>query len=632
LVEPEGATPLSPLTTERTPYLRDSSSGEYLPLLPAAGLAPGTKFGGEQTQQGTGFINGTQFVTATPDLSHVVVSSPVALTEGFESHGLNSVYEWSAGALQLVSILPNEVAAAQEDLQAEVGDENANVRNAVSTDGSRVVFRAENNGADIHLYLRDVALGGSVQLDAVQAGVVNPGVSEPVFVDASVDGSRVFFLDGQRLTANSSATSGVPDLYMCEVAVVGGVLSCAVEDLSVPLNAGEHADVLGTMIGSDEAGRYAYFVATGVLAPGAVAGSPNLYVHDTESGVTRLVAVLSGADAPDWSAGGARKDLGEVAARVSPDGRYVAFMSQQSLTGYDNRDAHSGQADEEVFLYHAVEGLGGAGSLTCVSCDPSGGRPVGVFDPLYSLPPHHLPLLVDRPDVWANHWLAGSIPEWTIVDSVRALYDPRFLGDSGRVFFDSADALVSGDGNGREDVYEYEPGGVAGCSLPTGCVGLISSGASGEEAAFLDASGVGGGGEEGEDVFFMTAAKLVAGDVDSALDVYDAHVCRSVSSCPSMAVTVPPACSTAESCRAASPPQPEIFGPPASATFSGPGNITPPPPVVLTRAQKLAKALKACKTVKGHRKHAQCVASARKRYGSVRPKAARATVKRGAKR
>ena len=32
-------------------------------------------------------------------------------------------------------------------------------------------------------------------------------------------------------------------------------------------------------------------------------------------------------------------ELNRLTARISPDGRYLAFMSQRSLTGYDNRDA-----------------------------------------------------------------------------------------------------------------------------------------------------------------------------------------------------------------------------------------------------------------------------------------------------
>jgi hypothetical protein len=39
---------------------------------------------------------------------------------------------------------------------------------------------------------------------------------------------------------------------------------------------------------------------------------------------------------------------------VTPDGRYLVFMFQRSLSGYDNRDVVSGEPDEEVYLYDAV--------------------------------------------------------------------------------------------------------------------------------------------------------------------------------------------------------------------------------------------------------------------------------------
>jgi hypothetical protein len=38
----------------------------------------------------------------------------------------------------------------------------------------------------------------------------------------------------------------------------------------------------------------------------------------------------------------------------------------------------------------------------------------------------------------------------------------------------------------------------------------------------------------------------------------------------------PPPCTTVNSCRAAPSPQPQIFGAPPSATFSGVGNLVPP--------------------------------------------------------
>ena len=83
------------------------------------------------------------------------------------------------------------------------------------------------------------------------------------------------------------------------------------------------------------------------------------------------------------------------------------------------------------------------------SCDPTGARPVGVHD--------SEELLVDRSSIWRDHWLAGSVPAWRETGGVRTLYQPRYLSDNGRVFFDSSDALVPQDTNGLEDVYEYEP-------------------------------------------------------------------------------------------------------------------------------------------------------------------------------
>jgi hypothetical protein len=143
---------------------------------------------------------------------------------------------------------------------------------------------------------------------------------------------------------------------------------------------------------------------------------------------------------------------------------------------------------------------------------------------------------------------------------------------------------------------------------------LISSGTSSEESAFLDASA------SGEDVFFLTAAKLVGSDTDTALDVYDAHVCTVAVPCPSGVVSVPPSCTTADSCRTAPAPQPEIFGAPASATFTGAGNVTPPvKPAAkpLTRAQKLARALKACRTKHNRHKRGVCEMRARHAYGPL---------------
>jgi hypothetical protein len=309
-------------------------------------------------------------------------------------------------------------------------------------------------------------------------------------------------------------------------------------------------------------------------------------------------------------------------------------MSAASPTGYDNLDQNSGKRDEEVYLYDA-----GAQRLSCVSCNPTGARPIGVFDTVEA--GEGLGLLVDRRKVWAElgheHWLAGNIPGWTAQSIVSALLQSRYLSDSGRLFFNSADALVPGVATrtreekvngttlkvGVENVYEYEPSGVGGCQSPSGaCISLISSGASGKESAFLEAT------LSGNDVFLLTAARLLPQDTDTAFDIYDARVCTEQSPCLSPAAPPTAGCASTETCRPASPSMPVALASLPTATASGSGNLVPTPsggklgsktttkPKPLTRGQKLTRALKACKRIKGKKPRHACEVRARKAYGA----------------
>jgi hypothetical protein len=631
-----------PADSERTPYVRHNSTCAstpatcFEPLLTAApgyaDVPQGTKFGGA----GGGF-GPVRFVGGSGDLTHVIFATSVQLTST-PTGGKDELYEWSANRqgsekLQLVSLLPAN--AKGEEIPAEggptLGFQNNVVRHAVSEDGSRIAWSTPN-----HIYMRDVLKGETVQLDAPEAecpstGKCGDGGVSPAFQLASSEGSRVLFTDTQRLTKDAGTSrSSQRDLYECDMVESAGRLRCELSDLTPASVSVEAAGVQGAVIGSSEDGSWVYFVANGVLGDGAEhsavqgsckVGSPqaegacNLYMY--HGGVTSFIAVVAGEDDPDWA--GFSGKLDGLTARVSPGGRWLAFMSSRPLTGYDNRDAFSGKPDEEVFTYHAE--TSGPGSLVCASCDPTGARPEGVeYEKLNSG-------LVGGNNVWRpGTWIAANIPGWTPYYFGRALYQSRYLSDDGRLFFNSSDALVPQDINKNEDVYEYEPVGVGDCSSSSstfnvrsgGCATLISSGTAVGESAFMDAS------ENGSDVFFMTGEKLVAQDVDTALDLYDAHACTAVSPCPNVP-TSPPACTTADACRAAPASQPSLFGSPASATFAGVGNVTQAgsgavKPRSLSRAQKLNRALSACrKKVNGKKARARrrvCERQAKRRYGA----------------
>jgi hypothetical protein len=626
LVEPPSqilaGEPLSPEATERTPYLRDNANGTFLPLVTQANVPAGTKFGFRETGSVYGLApnENTELMVlaATPDLRHVFMRSSLALTpEAIDGScpysgcvELFNLYEWGGGRLQLVNVLPDGTPARQGMLGVSNEVETAH---AVSSDGHRVVWQTEGGVAEgksdpTSLYVRDM----------VEKKTVRIGGTHPFFQTMSSDGSKVFFLEKYGVYGNG-------DLYEFDWNTGTTI------DLTPHHGAGEeNAGVQYSVLGTNEDGSYVYFVATGVLAKGAVGGQYNLYVaHEGGGGwTTRYIATLSGEDQQNWhpysnkaNAGVYFSEFNRVSSRVSPDGRYVAFMSNRALTGYDNRDAVSGQPDEEVYLYDAA-----SGRLVCASCDPTGARPVGVHGP------GNQALLMEADGMWESTWLAGSIPGWHYATaSYPAFYQPRDLSDSGRLFFDSPDALVPQDTNGLADPYEYELAGVGDCTSASatyskrsgGCVNLVSSGTSSGESLFYDAS------ENGDDVFFITASRLVSEDYDTAYDVYDAHVCSTAVPCRAAPVSPPP-CTSGDSCKAAPSPQPEIFGPAPSATFSGAGNVvvSPSKPVVsarsLTRA-KLARALRACRKKTGKKQRTVCERQARKRYPAKQSGKAKAT-------
>jgi hypothetical protein len=619
IVEPQGATPLPPLPLgeEATVYLRTASGG-YRAVVTSADLqAPG------ETLRSKARGSEVFFIGASRDLRHVLLGSLRALAPGAPAEG--GLYELSEGQPQLVSVLPGGGATAEGSLGQRGGFGNGDKRMAISDDGARVVWE---DGKDRH-YLRDTVRGETVAIDRAQ-GAPEPQTTTSVYQTANADDSRVFFTSPERLTADSTAAAGgLGDLYVFEVTSgKSEPLAGRLTDLTVASDAEETAGVRG-VIGASEDGSDVYFVAAGVLGDGAEHGASNggdnLYVERyDEAGETwrspHFIAALTNGDSLSWGEGGG-ENLSYMTSRVSPNGRYLAFMSERSLTGYENRDAGSGVPDEEVFLYDA-----GSERLACASCNPTGARPLGVFrGGVYE------ERLWDFGGLWGERWVAGDIPGWTAATVDSALYQTRYLSNSGRLFFNSSDALVPADVNGVEDVYEYEPAGVTDCGEASqasiaatagGCVGLISAGASSEESAFMDAS------ESGSDVFFLTESRLSSRDYDNSLDLYDAHECTTAAPCAAPPPLTPPPCTTGDACKPGPTPQPTLFGAPSSETFSGAGNVAPAAlhlkatPRSATNARRLAKALKACGK-KPKRRRAACERQARRRYGAKRSQAKR---------
>ncbi len=646
--------------SEQTPFLRALVDGGstcvpakgmhcYRPLVtgkePYANVLEGTIFGhtgSESKPCPPAVICGPEFRGASPDARHVVVSSNTSLTT--TSPPAQYLYEWTGSnppseQLQPVSVLPLPKATL---VGGTLGYENEDARHAISEDGTRVFWTTASD----NLYVRDLVKEQTLQLDFPEE---SPGEAQTKFQYASLDGSRAFY------TARPPKSTD-RELFECALVEVAGSLKCETTDLTPPPKGGtESAAVVGDVIGGSEDGSWIYFVANGLLENGGVpvagavhgtcgsnhtSGTCNLYVR--HGGTTKLVAVISGEDASDWGITelGKPGELSQNTARVSPNGEWLTFMSLRELTGYDNHDGANGKPDEEVFVYDAAES-----AVICASCNPTGGRPVGVE---YGGEGENMPLAKgEGTGTWERSTsIAADLPTWTSYRLTYARYQSRFLSNSGRLFFNARDALVPQDKNQTWDVYEWEPSGVGDCSssapgfeAPTdACVSLISSGTSAQESVFLDAS------EGGSEVFFLTTARLWPNyDFDNSYDIYDARECSSTSPCiPEPNVSATPSCDEVSMpCRPPATTQSSIFSEPGSAPVLGDGNVPPVDSVVMpkpppTRAQLLAAALKSChkKYSRAKKRRTACERQARKRYGTRgtarRSRAARS--KRGTRR
>jgi hypothetical protein len=480
--------------------VRDNATGTFrLVNAPPAGVTPAD----------------AHFQGASSDLSHVFFTEMARLTPE-ASYGIENLFEWDEGALRLLTVL-RDGKPATGSLAGEPGTPAS--EQAISADGSHVLFTSGGG-----LYDR-IDGERTVQIDEAQKGASGPS-GGGLLQAASADGSTVLFLDSSRLTAGSTAQAGEPDLYEC--ALPEGATSCQLTDLTVSAKPGEHADVLNVSgLGSKDS-SHVYFVAKGALASNkreyeytdtegkshrvveeAKSGGKNLYV--SQNGSVTFIATLDNVALQENASAG--KGV------VSPDGSWFAFGSEKSLTGYDNIESN-GIAAHEIFLYDAA-----TSQIECASCNPSGETPLAGGA--------ELPSRASRP-----------------------------LSDGGRLFFETAEALVPSDTNGWLDVYEYE-GGQA--SLISSGTGTDFMGNAGLFNLFVGAS------ESGDDVFFAAAQQLVPQDTnEDAVVIYDARADGGFS-----ATAAPPACTTADACRTPVSPQPSIYGAPSSQTFSGVGNLTP---------------------------------------------------------
>jgi WD40-like Beta Propeller Repeat len=351
-----------------------------------------------------------------------------------------------------------------------------------------------------------------VRLNGTQTGSVGTPSAAPVtFRGASDDGHTVVF------TADDALTDGAAHggLYLYDIDADRLTLLADVD-----ASAATPESILGVVRTSPDGAR-AYFVTDADLGGGATAGQPNLYVAGDVG--RRFIATLrpfvdfsDTGDTDDWSHGEATN-----AAALSPDGRRLAFPSKGDLTGQGT----GGHA--ELYVYDLT-----TAALSCASCPPGAAT--------------------------------ADVP----MRENGSAY-PRHFDRDGTLYFETPEALVPGDTNGKSDVYAYDGAGAR----------LISSG-TGAGAHYVDNS------VDGRDVFLRTADSLTADDVDGGYaDVYDARV--------GGGFPAPAAPCAGNACRGPEPPAPAGAPAPASATAFDVSGPAPGPKAMTYKVASISAAARA---------------------------------------
>lgn len=479
-------------------------------------------------------------------------------------------YEWHAGKLVSAGVLPDgtlnpfgavpaAIAGSSEDLQRGFPQAQG-LDNEVSRDGSRAFF---------------------VSPDPAASSVTNEGIcakdppcsSEPpeLYVrEPGPGGSRVSVLVSRSELAGHEGE-----------AAAGGVVKAPFASRE------ERSFEQGTYAYASPDGSQVFFASTDRLTGAAPENSEvKEYDFDTVTGDLTYVPRLSGAaialSSSDGSellfenrsviprtlelwrrgpGGGSVTDVTELPgpenpdlsqAHVSTDGSTFVFRTDAEIPGFNDSGGF-----EQVYRYDES-----TNELICLSCPPKGVSPSGDARMSY------------------DNAETGVKGNGGFGDPATTLETRGMSANGSRVFFDTTSALVPQDTNGTRDVYEWE----------NGAVYLVSSGANMEETYILDNS------ESGSDVFFATAQGLVPGDTDETYDVYDARI-------PHPGDNPPPSAVPCKGSICQGPPSvPQLLGAPASETFNGAGNVTPPAQAtVKTRHRKKARARS--KHRHRHRKH-----------------------------
>lgn len=447
--------------------------------------------------------SGTFIAGVSNDASHVLFQSsdhlPVAPGTPADTNTEfgDELYDRTEDRTYLVGVLPNGsvpvCGAVLGDGAKSIIGQDQYIYGAVSPDGSNVVFKTGFATCPASEHRQEYEHTGLYLREDDQTTIE---LSGQIYAGRSADGLKIFTEGGEY-----EAADGV---YEYDVAK---------HDTTT-------VSTEGSFVASSADGSRVYYL---------IAHGPNAGLYLWENGATKLIPRAGeGFASASWARGSDNVEVNVAVA--TPDGSKLLFLDTADLAGYDSVGPLCQQGCSEAYVYDAIDG-----SITCVSCNPTGAPPLG-----------------------STH-LMGHEQNNTLLPPYS---EGEISPDGSRVFFETSDPLVPQDTNGIEDVYEWENGRIYLISSGQGTFGTTFSGAS----------------SNGDDVFLTTTDHLAPQDIESSTEIYDARVDGGFPYAPFAS-----GCDSGQ-CQGPQTPAP-FFAAPASATFVGLGN--PATPVVVKPAVKM---------------------------------------------
>jgi hypothetical protein len=379
-----------------------------------------------------------------------------------------------------------EVAFFETDEQLVPGD----------TDTKRDIYERSYDAGVGAYVTRQVSLGPAGGNDAYPA----------LFEGASASGTRVFFSTEETLVP--ADTEHRLDVYVRDLEAGTTTLVSQGSPSCTPGCGNGDADTGFARANAD--GSKAFFVSNERLSAEDTDSAVDVYERNLATATTTLVSVGGSSCLPGCGNGPA----GATLRGLAPNASRVYFTTSEQLSGAD--------ADSALDIYArnleaGTTVLVSQGDASCApGCGNSGAAPVfqtssGNGSRVFFTSDEQL-AAADQDtatDIYARDLPSG--PTTLVSAGSSSTLTASFAAasaDGAHVFFTTAEALVGGDTDGTDDVYEW-----------SGAAPILVSSAEcppGPECG----SNFNAASADGSTVIFSTAARLVPEDTDTGVDIY----------------------------------------------------------------------------------------------------------------